>query len=129
MRDIAAVRVREGYMEFHPTTGVPPPRSQAAWEAVEHSREFTELVRAKARFIVPAMIFFLVYYFTLPVLVGYAPALMEHKVIGNVNVAYLFALSQFAMTWIVMVLYARSAVRFDAQAATVIAKLEREDRA
>jgi uncharacterized membrane protein (DUF485 family) len=117
-------------MDLQPTVGVPPSlRSEAAWEAVEHSRDFTELVRAKARFVVPATAFFLVYYFALPVLVGYAPALMERKVIGNINLAYIFALSQFAMTWIVMALYVRSARRFDAQSATVLATLAREDRA
>jgi len=92
-------------MDLQPTVGVPPSlRSEAAWEAVEHSRDFTELV-------------------------GYAPALMERKVIGNINLAYIFALSQFAMTWIVMALYVRSARRFDAQSATVLATLAREDRA
>ncbi|GAC1304559.1 MAG: DUF485 domain-containing protein [Vulcanimicrobiaceae bacterium] len=117
-------------MEVNSPAGVAPPvRSQAQWETIEHSREFSDLVRAKAAFIVPAMIFFLVYYFALPILVGYAPALMEREVIGHINVAYLFALSQFAMTWIVMALYARSAEKFDRQAAAIITHLRREDRA
>ena len=46
----------------------------------------------KRIFIVPAFIFFVVYYFALPVLVGYAPQFMSTKVIGKVNLAYLFAL-------------------------------------
>ncbi len=102
---------------------------QPNWERVEHSAAFVELVRAKARFIVPATIFFLAYYFTLPVLVGYAPRLMEQKVIGNINLAYLFALSQFAMTWIVMVLYVRSARGFDTQAEAVVKSLRGSERA
>jgi len=93
---------------------------EADWARVEHSAEFVALMKAKARFIVPATIFFLAYYFLLPVAVGYAPALMETKVIGNINLAYLFALSQFAMVWIIMVLYVRQARGFDERAARVI---------
>jgi uncharacterized membrane protein (DUF485 family) len=42
-------------------------------------------------------------------------------VVGNVNVAYLFALSQFFMAWILMVMYIRRARVFDAQAAKIAA--------
>ena len=55
------------------------------------------------------MIFFIVYYFALPVLVGYARPLMEKRVLGPVNLAYLFALSQFFMAWIIAALYVRAA--------------------
>ena len=76
-------------------------------------RAIQELLRAKRRFIIPAMIFFIVYYFALPVLVGYARPLMEKRVLGPVNLAYLFALSQFFMAWIIAALYVRAANRFD----------------
>lgn len=111
------------------TESSPGGAGEPDWQRVEHSAAFVELIRAKARFIVPATIFFLAYYFALPVLVGYAPELMERKVIGNINLAYLFALSQFAMTWIVMVLYVRRARDFDVQAETVVANLKRGDHA
>ncbi len=93
--------------------------SAVDWREVEHSPQFEALAKAKMRFIIPATIFFLVYYFALPVLVGYAPDLMNTKVIGNINLAYLFALSQFAMTWIIMALYVRKAREWDAQAAAI----------
>lgn len=95
------------------------------WARIEHSPEFVGLIRAKARFIVPATIFFLAYYFALPVLVGYAPALMEREVVGHFNVAYVFALSQFAMTWILMVLYVRRARDFDERAEAIVANVKR----
>ena len=38
--------------------------------AIAASTRFKELLRAKRRFIIPAMIVFIVYYFALPVLVG-----------------------------------------------------------
>jgi uncharacterized membrane protein (DUF485 family) len=72
----------------------------------------TGMMAAK-EFVVTATLFFSVYYFTLPVLVGYWPELMKREVIGVVNIAYLFAFSQFFMTWILAYLYMRIARRFD----------------
>ena len=83
------------------------------WKSVARMPEFKTLLRTKKKFVVPATLFFVVYYFALPVLVGYAPELMSTKVIGVVNIAYLFALSQFFMAWIIAALYLRAASRFD----------------
>jgi uncharacterized membrane protein (DUF485 family) len=88
--------------------------------------EFRAMVRAKLRFIIPAVIFFIVYYFALPVLVGYAPGLMSKKIFGVMNIAYLFALSQFFMAWIIAALYLRAAARFDKMEHTVVEKAESE---
>src|SRR6266853_3060107 len=96
------------------------------WSRVTQMPEFRAMVRAKLRFIIPAVIFFVVYYFALPVLVGYAPGLMSKRVIGVVNIAYLFALSQFFMAWIIAALYLRAAARFDKMEHTVIDKAESE---
>jgi uncharacterized membrane protein (DUF485 family) len=60
------------------------------------------------------------------VLIGYARPFMETKVLGPVNLAYLFALSQFFMAWIIAGLYVRAAARFDRMAAETIAKSERK---
>ena len=90
------------------------------WEAIAASAQFRELLRAKRRFVVPAMILFVAYYFALPVLVGYARPLMERRVIGALNIAYLFALSQFAMAWILAWLYVRAAARFDRMAREIL---------
>ena len=93
------------------------------WERVAATEDFRALITAKLRFIAPATVFFIVYYFTLPLLVGYAPRLMETKVFGVVNLAYLFALSQFFMAWILAALYLRAAGRFDSMTRAFIAKL------
>ena len=95
-------------------------RDDANWPALAASHGFKELLKAKRRFIVPATIFFVVYYFALPVLVGYARPFMETRVFGAVNIAYLFALSQFFVAWIIAALYVRAAGRFDRMAANVI---------
>lgn len=79
------------------------------WDRVAANEEFKDLMAAKARFIVPATLFFVTYYFALPLLVGYAKDFMSTPVIGPVNIAYLFALSQFFMAWTIAWLYMRAA--------------------
>jgi uncharacterized membrane protein (DUF485 family) len=92
-----------------------PDRSldRAEWKRIASSSDLKTLVYERRRFILPATIFFIVYYFALPVLVGYAPALMSRKIVGPLNLAYLFALSQFFMAWIIAALYVRAAGRHD----------------
>jgi uncharacterized membrane protein (DUF485 family) len=100
--------------------GAPPALNR--WDRVADHPEFKSLMSAKARFVVPATIFFLIYYFALPVLVGYAPELMKTPVIGPVNLAYLFALSQFFMVGIVAFLYMRAAGKFDRMAKSILSE-------
>ena len=94
--------------------------SSRAWNAIAASEDFQRLLRAKRRFIVPATFFFLLYYFALPCLVGYQPALMQRKVWGEVNLAYLFALSQFFMAWALAAIYVVVAKGWDRRAAELI---------
>jgi uncharacterized membrane protein (DUF485 family) len=103
-------------------------RDVVDWSLVTAGSGFKALVKAKRRFIIPATIFFIIYFFALPVLVGYAPELMNKKVIGSVNVAYLFALSQFFMAWIVALLYVRAASRYDRMARKIVDDLEETGR-
>jgi uncharacterized membrane protein (DUF485 family) len=110
---------REGAKPLHERTAEED-RDVADWDRIAESREFKELLKAKARFIVPATIFFIIYFFALPVLVGYAPELMRRPVIGSINIAYLFALSQFFMAWIIALLYVRAAARHDRMAREII---------
>ena len=92
----------------------------ADWERVAASTGFKALVRAKRRFIIPATIFFIVYYFALLILIWLAPGLMSRRVLGVVNIAYLFALSQFFMAWILALLYVRAANRHDRMARDIV---------
>jgi Predicted membrane protein len=97
------------------------------WDRIAESKEFKHLMATKRMFIVPAFIFFLVYYFALPVLVGYAPSFMSTKVSGPVNLAYLFALSQFVVAWIIAGLYVKAASDFDDLAKDILEKAEKDD--
>lgn len=92
------------------------------WDRIAAAPEFKDLMAAKKLFIVPAFLFFVAYYFLLPILVGYAPRVMATKVVGVLNIAYLFALSQFVMAWGIAALYVRAAGTFDKLAKDVLEK-------
>jgi uncharacterized membrane protein (DUF485 family) len=98
--------------------------SQSTWDKIAESREFKDLMATKRTFIVPAFVFFVVYYFALPVLVGYAPQFMATKVFGVVNLAYLFALSQFFVAWLIAGLYVKAASTFDRLARDIVERAE-----
>lgn len=94
------------------------------WQQIESSGDFRELVREKRNFIIPATIFFLVYYFGFLIFVGYFPDVAETNVIGNINLAYLLALSEFAMAWVLVYLYVRRAGLFDQLANAILKKVK-----
>jgi uncharacterized membrane protein (DUF485 family) len=98
--------------------------SLSMWDRIAASKEFQDLMAAKRVFIVPAFVFFVLYYFALPVLVGYAPDLMSRKVMGEVNLAYLFALSQFFVAWLIAWLYMKAANSFDRLSRDIVEKAE-----
>jgi uncharacterized membrane protein (DUF485 family) len=95
------------------------------WQTIEHDSDFRELVRVKRNFIIPATIFFIVYYFGFLILVGYAPSLVEVNVIGNINLAYLFAISEFIMAWVIVYLYVRRAGLFDRLSSAILARVSK----
>ncbi len=103
-----------------------PGTRKSQWDRVSEMDEFRSLLAAKKRFVVPATIFFVVYYFLLPVLVGYAPGLMDKKVWGPVNIAYLFALSQFFVAWAIAFLYVKAARNFDTYGHKIMEHLQKE---
>ena len=96
------------------------------WDRVEEMDEFRLLLLAKKEFVIPATVFFVVYFFALPVLVGYAPEFMSRKVLGPVNLAYLFALSQFFVAWAIAWAYVCAARKFDKFGAHILDTLKRE---
>jgi uncharacterized membrane protein (DUF485 family) len=96
--------------------GKEPERSRVErndeWVRVERTSAFKELVRRKRGFIIPATIFFMIFYFGLPLLAAFTTVL-NVKVIGPLTLAYIYAFAQFAMTWIIMHLYVSRANRWD----------------
>jgi len=95
------------------------------WDRLAGDTDFRALVAAKRRFIIPATIFFLLYFFALPVLLGIAPALMRRTVAGPLTFAFAFALSEFVMAWILLAVYLLRARKFDEMAEALVTR-ERE---
>jgi len=90
----------------------PDQHPEIDWVAAERSPEFRELVRRKRRFVVPATVFFLSWYFGFIILTGYAPDFMGREFITDgLTVGYVLALSQFVMAWTLAVMYLRRADR------------------
>ncbi|CAK6479781.1 DUF485 domain-containing protein [Peribacillus simplex] len=79
---------------------------------IVQSQSFQELLRKKRNFIVPLSIFFMVFYFTLPILTSYSKVLNSYA-FGAISWAWIFAFAQFIMTWTLCILYSRKAATFD----------------
>jgi uncharacterized membrane protein (DUF485 family) len=90
------------------------------WAAVNADPRFRELHRRKSRFLWGLMAFSVVYYFMLPLGAAYATDLFRVKLWGPINVALVFAWSEFLVAWGIAFVYARRANReFDALAAQI----------
>jgi uncharacterized membrane protein (DUF485 family) len=83
------------------------------WVRLGKTSAFQELVRSKKAFILPATIFFMVFYFGLPVLTGFTTVL-NGSAIGAISWAYVYAFAQFIMTWTLLHMYVSRANRWDA---------------
>jgi uncharacterized membrane protein (DUF485 family) len=92
-------------------TGGPDHHPEIDWIAAERSPEFRELINKRRRFVVPATIFFLAWYFGFIILAGYAEDFMGESIYEGFTVGYLLALTQFIMVWGLGWLYLRKADR------------------
>ena len=91
------------------------------WKAIERSPEFQELVTRRRRFVLPATIFFLAWYFGFILLAGYAPDFMARSVYEGLTVGYCLALTQFVMVAVLGLMYLRRAEKvYDPLAARVV---------
>lgn len=90
--------------------------------------DFRALVRKKMALILPATAFFILFYFALPIAAGWFPELMQKEVWGRINMAYLFALSQFLMTWGLAFLYVWAAAGWDRQEHQLLKKFGKESK-
>lgn len=82
------------------------------YSKIVQTQTFQELLRKKRKFIVPLSIFFMVFYFTLPILTSYSTVLNSNA-LGGISWAWVFAFAQFIMTWTLCVLYSKKAATFD----------------
>ncbi len=81
------------------------------WAAIAQNPKFREIHTRKTRFLFGWWIFSTLYYFLLPIGAGHFQTLFGYKVIGHINFGYLFALSQFFVSWAIAIYYASWANR------------------
>ena len=97
----------------------------STYAEVQQTEEFQGLKRTLRRFIFPATVVFLAWYVLYILLTVYARDFMSTKVVGNINVAYLFGLSQFVSTFLIAYVYSKYADRhFDPTADRIRHRLE-----
>ena len=90
--------------------------------------DLEELARRRRRFVVPLLLGALCSYALVLLAFAYWPALVRREVVGAFNVAYLLAVSQFVMTFVVGLVYSSWARRVsDPLAARIRGELERGD--
>ncbi|MFC3041333.1 DUF485 domain-containing protein [Virgibacillus xinjiangensis] len=83
------------------------------------SQKFKELMQSRKKFIAPLSIFFLLFYFSLPILTSYT-TLLNRPVVGDITLAWIYAFAQFIVTWVLCTLYVRKSASFDRQAEEII---------
>jgi uncharacterized membrane protein (DUF485 family) len=87
------------------STNIHPDSDQLV--AVQRSPEFVELRRKYRSFAFPMTVVFLSWYLLYVLASGWARDFMGHKLIGHINVAYVFGLLQFVSTFLIAWLYER----------------------
>jgi uncharacterized membrane protein (DUF485 family) len=87
-------------------------RAATDYSQIAQSSSFQHLMRTKKNFILPLTLFFLVFYFALPILTSFSNVL-NSSAIGPISWAWVFAFAQFIMTWALCMLYSKRAAKFD----------------
>lgn len=90
---------------------------------LQQSPEFQGLRRALRTFVFPAAALFLAWYVLFVLMTVYARGFMRSKVLGEINVAYVFGLLQFASTFVIAYVYSRYAARHLDPTARAVAAL------
>ena len=104
---------------------IDPDPAGTPWEATQATPEFQQLRRSLRRFAFPATAAFLAWYLLYVLMAGYARGFMSTKLLGNINVAYVFGLLQFISTFAIAYLYSTYADKhLDPTADTIRARLE-----
>ncbi|WP_225802296.1 DUF485 domain-containing protein [Streptomyces sp. NK15101] len=118
-------------------TEAPPPRNDTETDhgpasptteefvEMQESEEFGELRRTYRSFAFPLTVAFIAWYLLYVLLSNYAGGFMGTKVFGNVNVALVLGLGQFATTFLIAWLYSRHAAnRLDPRAEAIKHRME-----
>ncbi|MBB6443603.1 DUF485 domain-containing protein [Bacillus benzoevorans] len=97
------------------------------FEELVQTEEFKGLLKRKKTFIIPTTIFFLVFYFTMPLLAAYTNVL-HSEVIGPISGAWVYAGLQFLLVWICGFIYVKKSEKLDNLSKEILNKFRKELR-
>ncbi|MYT29191.1 DUF485 domain-containing protein [Streptomyces sp. MspMP-M5] len=101
------------------------PHDPPDYPQVQASPEFAELRRAHRSFAFPLTLAFVLWYLGYVLLSSYAGGFMATKVAGNLNIAFVLGIAQFATTFLIAWWYSRyAATRLDPRAEVLKARLD-----
>ncbi|MCY0931464.1 DUF485 domain-containing protein [Streptomyces sp. H27-H1] len=108
------------------SAGTPPAHPSAdEFVRVQQSQEFADLRHAHRSFAFPLTVAFIAWYLLYVLLSNYAGGFMGTKLFGNINVALVLGLGQFATTFLIAWLYSRhAAAKLDPKASAIKARME-----
>ncbi|RNB86447.1 DUF485 domain-containing protein [Brevibacillus panacihumi] len=101
--------------------------SQSPSNMIDHSALLRQLIQKKKRFLIPMCLFFLFFYFSLPVLIIIKPEWMNQAVYGSISLAWIYAAAQCLMTLLLSSIYMLRARHFDQMAAQITSSVESEE--
>lgn len=92
------------------------------FEKLIQTDAFKNLVKRKKKFAMPYVIFFLVVFFTLPILTGYT-SILETRAIGWMTWTWVYSFGIFVMVWVLTSIYMNKAKEFDQDVEEILKKL------
>jgi uncharacterized membrane protein (DUF485 family) len=95
------------------------------FEKLVQTEEFMGLLQRKKTFIIPTTIFFLIFYFTMPLLAAYTKVL-HSEVIGPITGAWVYAGLQFLLVWICGFIYIKKSEKLDNSSKEILNKFRKE---
>src|SRR3954447_2155685 len=110
--------------QFH---DMPAPKKEKGipYKRLIQTEEFRDLLQKKKSFIIPTTIFFLIFYFTLPLLAAYTKVL-HTEILGPITGAWIFAGLQFLLVWICGFIYVKKSENYDNLAKVILQKHGKE---
>ncbi|KXH81905.1 DUF485 domain-containing protein [Sporosarcina sp. HYO08] len=99
--------------------------SKQTYSELTRTKEFAKLIKEKKAFLLPTTIFFLSFYFLLPILAAYTDVLKGDAFFG-LTWAWVYALLQFAVVWILGLVYMKTAAKYDITVKEILTKHKKE---
>lgn len=100
-------------------------QAEVPYQELVQTEEFQTVVKQKRAFILPVTIFFLTFYFLLPILAAYTNILKRQAIFG-ITWAWVYALMQFVVVWVGGIVYVKKSEKYDNLAKIVLQKYKKE---